>query len=222
MISRFARHPAADRGFTLIEMMLAIGVLGLILAMLASSFSTVAHSKVHAENRLIVDREGRALLWQISKEIRDAAQTPISVSRVLLEGAGHIGAAGPIDTITISTFSAGHRRAITSIAPEFIVSYDITTNPDHRGWYILRRSQQSGLMASAASAQSIVLADNLLSLHLRYFDGQRWSESWDSTALPRGNQLPVAVAIQIAMAAPGGREMDFATQVTVPMAISEW
>ncbi len=43
-------------------MMLAIGVLALILAMLASSFSAVAHSKVHAEGRLKVDREGRALL----------------------------------------------------------------------------------------------------------------------------------------------------------------
>ena len=50
----------AARGFTLIEMMLAIGVLALILAMLASSFSAIAHSKVHAEGRLIVDREGRA------------------------------------------------------------------------------------------------------------------------------------------------------------------
>ena len=40
--------------------------------------------------------------------------------------------------------------------------------------------------------------------------------------MPRGTQLPVAVAIQIKMAAPGGHVMDFATQVTVPMAIQEW
>ena len=69
---------------------------------------------------------------------------------------------------------------------------------------------------------AVILADNLLSLHLRYFDGQRWSESWDSSSLPPGRQLPVAVAIQIQMAAPGGRPMDFATQVTVPMAIAQW
>ncbi|HYL58562.1 MAG TPA: prepilin-type N-terminal cleavage/methylation domain-containing protein [Candidatus Acidoferrales bacterium] len=217
-----SRTCASHDGFTLIEMMLAIGVLGLILAMLASSFSTVAHSKVHAENHLLVDRQGRALLWQLSKEIRDAAQTPISVSRVLLEGNGHVGSSGPVDTLTISTFSAGHRRAIISIAPEFVVSYDIVSNPDHPGWYVLRRSQQSGLLAAGGAAQTVDLADNLLSLHLRYFDGQRWTESWDSAGLPRGRQLPVAVAIQISMAAPGGRAMDFATQVTVPMAIVEW
>ena len=77
----------APRGFTLIEMMLAISVLALILAMLASSFSTVAHSKVHAEGRLMVDREGRALLWQLTKELRNAVQTPYTASNVALLGA---------------------------------------------------------------------------------------------------------------------------------------
>ena len=211
-----------QRGFTLIEMMLAIGVLGLILTMLATSFNTVARSKVHAEGRLLVDREGRALLWQISKEVRDAVQTPIAPSHVLLFGGGHAGSNGPIDTLMLSTLDAGHRRAITGIAPEYIVNYSEVSNPDHRGWYLLQRTQQSGLMLASAAGQSIILADNLLSLHLRYFDGQRWTESWDSSSLPPGRQLPVAVAIQIEMASPGGRAMDFATQVTVPMAIQQW
>jgi prepilin-type N-terminal cleavage/methylation domain-containing protein len=218
----FSLSGRGNSGFTLIEMMLAIGVLGLILTMLATSFNTVAHSKVHAEGRLIVDREGRALLWQMSKEMRDAVQTMLAPSRVLLLGGGHSGSNGPIDTITLSTLDAGHRRAITGIAPEYIVSYSETLNPNHRGWYLLQRTQQSGLMLAASPAQSLVLADNLLSLHLRYFDGQRWTESWDSSSLPPGRQLPIAVGIQIQMAAPGGRVMDFATQVTVPMAIAQW
>ncbi len=209
------------RGFTLIEMMLAIGVLALILAMLASSFSAVAHSKVHGEGRLLVDREGRALLWQMSREIRNAVQTPVSPSHVILIGGGHAGSNGPIDSITMSTLDAGHRRALTGLAPEFIVTYNIVSNPDQHGWYLLQRSQQSGLMAGGAG-QATVLADNLLSMHLRYFDGDRWSETWDSTSAQPGRQLPVAVAIQIQMAAPGGHAMDFATQVTVPMAIAQW
>jgi prepilin-type N-terminal cleavage/methylation domain-containing protein len=212
----------AARGFTLIEMMLAIGVLAIILAMLASSFSTVAHSKVHAEGRLLVDREGRALLWQMSKEVRDAVQTPVALSHVLLLGNGHMGNGLPIDAITMSTYSAGHRRALTGLAPETIISYNLVSNPDHAGWFLIERSQQSGLLTSTVSAQSVVLADNLLSLHIRYFDGQRWGESWDSSSLPRGRQLPVAVAIQIQMAAPGERVMDFATQVSVPMGITLW
>jgi len=220
-----ARHIGKHRapcGFTLIEMMLAIGVLALILTMLASSFSTIAHSKVHAEGRLMVDREGRALLWQMSKELRNAVQTPYQPSNVSLIGNGRMGAGKPIDTITLSTFSGGHRRAIGGMTPESIVTYNLTPNQNQPGWYMLERTQQSGLLTNSVAQQYTVLADNLLSLHIRYFDGQTWGESWDSSSLPRGRQLPVAVAIQILMAAPGGQTMDFATQVTVPMAITQW
>jgi general secretion pathway protein J len=218
---RISTH-RAPRGFTLIEMMLAISVLALILTMLASAFSTIAHSKVHAEGRLMVDREGRALLWQLTKELRNAVQTPYAVSNVALLGNGRMGRGSPIDTITLSTFSGGHRRAVTGLTPETIVTYNLTPNPEQQGWYMLQRSQQSGLLTNTVAQQTTVLADNILSLHLRYFDGQRWGESWDSSSLQRGTQLPIAVAIQIQMAAPGGRVMDFATQVTVPMALQQW
>ena len=223
-ILRFADSALNDTkgGFTLIEMMLAIGVMALIMVMLASSFHTIAQSKVHAEGRLMVDREGRALLWQISKEVSNAVQTPFAPSHVALSGNGHMGNGLPIDTITMSTFAAGHRRALTGMTPENIVSYNLTANRDQPGCYLLQRSQQSGLLTTAAGAQSMVLADNVLSLHYRYFDGNRWGESWDSSSMPVNTQLPVAVAIQIALAAPGGSVMHFATQVTVPMAIAQW
>lgn len=212
-----------SRGFTLIEMMLAIGVLALILTMLAGSFSVVTHSKVHGEGRLGVDREGRALLWQLSNEIRGAVQTPQSPSNVLFVGQGRVGSNGPIDTLTISTLRSGHRRALTGGGTETIVGYDVVNNPDHPGWYLLERDQQSGLSAGGRSnGPTLVLADNLLSLNFRYFDGQRWVETWDSTSLPNGRQLPVAVVVAVSMAAPGGRAMNFATQVTVPMAITTW
>jgi len=222
MINRRIPTRRAPRGFTLIEMMLAIGVLAMILAMLASSFSVIAHSKVHAEGRLYVDREGRALLWQLTKELRNAVQTPYTASNVAMFGAGHMSGHMAVDTLTLSTFSAGHRRALTGIMPETIVTYNLTANSNQQGWYVLQRSQQSGLLTSTVTPQTTVLADNVLSLHFRYFDGQRWGESWDSPSLPRGRQLPVAVAIQIQMAAPGGQVMDFATQVTLPMAIQQW
>jgi prepilin-type N-terminal cleavage/methylation domain-containing protein len=222
MTNRHKLVRSVQRGFTLIEMMLAIGVLALILTMLASSFTTIAHSKVHAEGRLMVDREGRALLWQMAKEVRDAVQTYPLLSNVAVYGAGHMGNKGPIDTITLSTFSSGHRRALTGMMPETIVTYNLVANPDQPGWYILQRSQQSGLMTSTSALQNTALADNVLSMHIRYFDGDKWGESWDSSSLPRGRQIPFAVAIQIKMAAPQGRVMDFATEVTVPMAFNQW
>ena len=202
--------------------MLAIGILSLILAMLATSFSAVAHSKVHAEGRLMVDREGRALLWQMSDEVRNAVQTSYARSNVALFGNGHMGGGVPIDTITLSTFrrrpSPRHHRHDARDDSHL----QFGGNPQVPGWYMLQRSQQSGLLTTTVAQQSTLLADDVLSLHIRYYDGQKWGESWDSSSLPMGRQLPVAVAIQIQMAAPGGRVMDFASQVIVSMAIQQW
>ncbi len=39
----------------------------------------------------MVDREGRALLWQLSDEVRNAVQTPYARSNVALFGNGHMG-----------------------------------------------------------------------------------------------------------------------------------
>lgn len=212
-----------QRGFTLIELMLAVTILGLVLAMLAESFNVVAHSKVHGEARLSVDRAGRAILWQLSNDFRGMVQTPNAPSNVVVMGAGRAGESGPADTATISTLNVGHSRAIFGFGPENIVSYNLVRNPDQRGWYLLTRSQQSGLMGSDSQAgPAAVLADNVLSLHLRYYDGSKWTESWDSTSLQRGSQVPIAVVIELQMAAPNGHVLNFATQVTVPMAIREW
>src|SRR5258708_12437195 len=138
-------------------MMIAIGVLGLIIEMISTSFSTVAHSKVHAEGRLLVDREGRALLWQMSKEIRDAVQTPIAPSHVALIGGGHIGSSGPIDAITLATLDAGHPRAVTGIAPEYLVTYDVVNNPAPSGSSPLHRSPHTAFIPSPTPPHSPTL-----------------------------------------------------------------
>ncbi len=67
---------------------------------------------------------------------------------------------------------------------------------------------------------SVELADNLLALHFSYFDGNIWGESWDSTSLPPGRQLPQAIVIDLVLAAPGGVRLS--TMVTPPMAFAQW
>ncbi|HLI78732.1 MAG TPA: prepilin-type N-terminal cleavage/methylation domain-containing protein [Candidatus Binataceae bacterium] len=216
----------AGAGFTLLELMLALGILALILVMIAGSFNVVIHSKVQGEARLDVDREGRAILWQLTNEIRGAVQTPYPnfPSNVLLLGKGQMGGTLPIDSITVSTLAAGHRRAITGMDAEELVSYSATPNPQARGWFVLTRSQRSALLigSNIPGAPPTELADNLVSLHIKYFNGGEWLESWNSTELPPPTQLPVAVSIDIVLGAGRGRLMNFSTEVILPMALPVW
>jgi prepilin-type N-terminal cleavage/methylation domain-containing protein len=222
------RKPAA--GFTLIELMLAVGILGLILAMLAGSFNVVSHGKIQAENRVVANESGSAIMWQMAQEIRGIvstvavpnlpnAQQFTQPNTMLLVGGGHMQNGIPLDSLSISTFGGGHHRSLYGFGAEDVISYSAQPNPDHRGWFLLLRNQQSALLGRQAGPQlqSVVLADSLLALHIRYFNGQIWNESWDSRAQPEQRPLPVAVSIDLQMASPGGNPMNFSTQVALPM-----
>jgi general secretion pathway protein J len=220
MIRRTSRSAAA--GFTLIELMLAVAILGIVMAMLAGSFNAVSHGKVQAEDRLDVDHQGRVILWALSDEFRDAVQTPVVPSRVMVLGQGHMSNGKPLDEITISTLDLNHSMSLDGFGAEQMVSYTTAPNPARPQWSLLMRNEQSALVGGPGGGNPAVLANNLLSLHVRYFDGSRWQESWDSTGLPPGRQLPQAVAIDLVIADSRGRPVGFSTRVSLPMAIAQW
>jgi prepilin-type N-terminal cleavage/methylation domain-containing protein len=215
----------AARGFTLIEIMLATAILGMVLLMLAGSFHAVAGSKSHGENRIVIDQAARTILAQISDELRGAVQTPFIQSRVILAGYARMDNGLPMDTFTVSTLDPGHRRSLEGFGPEDIVGYVTAPNPDRRGWFLLKRVQYSSLLSNpptVENAGAVALANNLVSLHIRYFDGDSWSESWDSTKLPPGRSLPVQIAIDLKVGATSGTTLALSTAVSLPMAFQQW
>jgi prepilin-type N-terminal cleavage/methylation domain-containing protein len=212
-------------GFTLIEIMLAVAILGIIMVMLASSFHAVAAGKTHAEGRLLSNRQARSLLTQLANELHGTVQTPLVASRVVLIGQGRMQNGSPLDSLILSTLDSGHRRGVGGFGPEELISYSGQPNPEHPGWFMLMRAQRSALLGDTAGvniAPPVVLAANVLTFHVRYFNGNIWLESWNSAALPPGTQLPQAVAIDLLLAGPGGAPIALSTQVTLPMAFTQW
>jgi type II secretory pathway pseudopilin PulG len=216
------RHAAA---FTLIEIMLAIFILGLVLLMLAGSFHAVAGSKAHGENRIELDQVARTIISQMSNELRGAVQTPFIASRVMLLGNARKNRGEPMDSFTVSTLDPGHRRSLEGFGPEDTVTYVTEPNPDHSGWFLLKRIQYSSLLTNPPRTENsspVLLANDLVSLHIRYFDGNNWHESWDSTSLPPGQSLPAEIAIELKMGSASGAPLMLATAVSPPMAFQEW
>jgi prepilin-type N-terminal cleavage/methylation domain-containing protein len=214
-----------SHGFTLIEIMLAVAILGVIMVMLASSFHAVAAGKTHAEGRLLSNRQARVLLAQLSSELHGAVQTPLVASHVLFVGQARMQNGTPLDNLIFSTINSGHHRSISSFGAEELITYGGQPNPEHRGWYMLIRDQRSALLGATAGvklAPPVVLAANVLAFHVRYFNGNIWIESWDSNSLPPGTQLPPAISIDLVMARPGGAPVKLSTQVTLPMAFMQW
>jgi prepilin-type N-terminal cleavage/methylation domain-containing protein len=219
-----ACSPAA-RGFTLIEIMIAVVILGFILVMLTESFHTVATSKVHGENSLAVAQAGRTIILQMSDELRGAVQTPFTASKTLLQGHARMQHFVPADTLSVSTLDPGHRRALEDFGPEEVVEYTTSANPNHAGWNQLWRRQYSALLDTPPGSSNdppTLVANDIISLHLRYYDGIRWTESWDSDNLAPGQALPQEAAIELVMGSPSGRPVTLSTVVMLPMAFEQW
>jgi prepilin-type N-terminal cleavage/methylation domain-containing protein len=209
-------------GFTLIELMIAVAIFGLIMVMLAGSFHAVAAGKTQAELRVAAEQQSRSILWQLSNEIRGTVSTSNLPSHVTVIGRGQMENNAPLDWLSISTLDPGHRRSLEGFGAEDTVTYTTTSNSSHRGWFVLLRNQSSSLLTRPdPGAASVVLADNLLSLHFRYFDGNIWTESWNSAALPPGRQVPQAISIDLTTISHGA-PVRLSTVVTLPMAFPEW
>ncbi len=213
----------AGAGFSLLELMVAIAILGIVMTMLAGAFHAVAMSKTHAERRLADDRAARAILWQLTNELRASVQTPLIASHVLFIGSAGMENFTPVDSVTFSTLNPAHRLVLGGFGSEEIVSYNLVPNRRHRAWHLLYRSQQSALVTGNYNPQDkVLLASNVLSFHLRYFNGRTWSESWDSRSMPPGLALPQAVALDLLLDEGGARPRLFSTLVTLPMAMARW
>ena len=206
-------------GFTLMELMLSLALLALIMIILFGSFHAVAISKLHAETRLESDQEAGTLMWLMARELRGAVFTPLIPSHVLLVGQASKQGSMPMDSITFATLNPAHRRTLDSFGAEQIVSYAAVSNPNHRGWFMLTRSSNSGLLQTTTppSLPPTVLASNVISVHFRYYNGFQWLESWDSTSAPAGQALPQAISIEL-MVGSGRHPVYLATTVSLPMA----
>lgn len=205
-------------GFTLMELMLSLALVALIMIILFGSFHAVASSKLQAERRLEADQQGRTLIWLMARELRGAVFTPLIPSHQLLIGQAQRQGGMPMDSIIFATLNPGHRKALDGFSAEEIVNYTAVPNPNHRGWFMLTRSERSGLLVTANPPQlpPTVLANNVVSLHMRYFNGFQWLESWDSTSAPAGQSLPQAISIELMMGS-GLHPSYLATAISIPM-----
>ena len=158
-------------------------------------------------------------------EIRGAVQGAFLPSRVLVIGEVHSYGSQRVDSISVSTLDPGHRRTLEDFGAEDTVTYTALRNPDHPGWFLLERVQNSSLLGIGTgikARQPVLIATNLTSLRFRYFDGNIWSDSWNSQSLPPGRQLPSEIAIQLTLASQSGARFSLATMVTLPMAFLQW
>lgn len=237
--ARPAQHCLGRKGFTFLELLLAIGIgVALLAAMYAAFNGQMRRSQA---GRDIVERStlARALLTRIEMEIFQQLRLAEGPRRSASLGGVQDSSPVPApsrnqrglrgDSTSLILFATRLPRELTSTLTNAGTPPNQTTVSDIRriGYWLAGGSdaplglarhelkvvggdeEQPELPIGDVSETALVIADEVIGLQFRYFDGADWKEEWDS-ALPENQPigLPLAVEITIVLNSPAAKERD--------------
>jgi len=186
-----------SKGFTLIEVLLAVAILAVLITVVYGSFSTASRNIQQAEERRDDTDLARALLSRMSDDIANAYVNTAMNSPTLLtiffgkkeeveggeEKIRH-------DSINLTTLT-NWRRPNTKETELWEVGYYFKENPESpegQRYSLYRREKRLLSRDSPAleGGDEYELSDRIESLQIRYYNGmsKQWVDEWDTRKIP--------------------------------------
>jgi general secretion pathway protein J len=214
------------RGFTLLEIILAVAVLALVGTMIYGGFSQTALNKARVEEDVDHSRIVHMALERMARELTMAfvsTHANPSLDLRVVETAFIGKDNGKYDRIDFTSFS--HRRLYRDAreSDQNEISYFVTEHPDEPDVKVLARREQNRIDDDPRrGGKSQILVENVEELNLEYFDPllSDWVQTWDTEdVLAQPNRLPTQVRIRLAVKDPRrrGETQAFGTRVMIPL-----
>lgn len=132
------RKSEHQRGFTLLELLLAIVILGLITATVYGSLARTLSSQRHAEERAELYSAGRQALLRIAGDIEASLPPSALGGRIYFRGTHGIGQAPEIHLVAMNRGGYGINRVRPG---RVLIVYSLSPLPERRGQYALLREE---------------------------------------------------------------------------------
>ena len=209
--STLQRTLKLQRAFTLIEMILAIGIAAIVLVTISTVFFAAIHLRNTTQDYVDAATPVDQTLATIRRDLA-CVVTPTNGTTKVLSGdfrVGNIVSAGNAQPVAIEMFTAtGEVSDQQPWGDIQRVTYGLrdpaTQNATGKD---LIRSVTRNLMSStpAMSADDQLMMSGVQSVTISCYDGVQWWPTWDTTGLTSANtNLPVAVRVDIQ---PVGNQM---------------
>jgi len=231
-VTTFAtRSPSRRRGFTLIEVLVAIAILAFIASLLFTAFSGLKRSKEGVERVNDRIREGRLAMAYMVRELQSAylsLHEPIAPVEAVEKTAflGHPGTPGA----RVDFVSFAHRRLDRDAheSDQEEVSYFMAPDPEHQEIFDLVRRESSHIDLEPDRGGRInVLATDVDLFDVKFLDPITgiWQDKWDTTqATEQAGRLPLQVRILLVLnggtrqaVGRGRRPIRLVTKVMLPI-----
>jgi general secretion pathway protein J len=214
------------RGFTLLEVILAVTILALVGTMIYGGFSQTALNKARVEKDVDHSRVVHMALERMSRELTMAfVSTHVNPSPDLrVSNTAFIGTDnGSDDRIDFTSFS--HRRLYRNAreSDQNEISYFVAPHPDDPDVDVLARREQNRIDDDPRRGGKFqILVEGVEEFNVEYYDPllSEWVQTWDTVnALAQPNRLPTQVRIRLSVRDPRRPDetQTFGTRVAIPI-----
>jgi general secretion pathway protein J len=203
------------RGFTLVELLVAIVVLSLISLLIYSSFASMRRTREGLERVDDRYREGRLAMARMVREIQSAyisLHAPINTA-LLVQKTAFIGTTGtPADRLDFNSFSNRRLDKNSHVSDQCELSYFGSQNPDQPGVTDLARRISTKLDTDPKKGGRVeVLATDIDLFDLQYLDPMsgNWVDTWDTTQSATGQPARLPLQVKIVLVMNGGSRQGY-------------
>ena len=224
----------ASKGFTLIELVVAITILGIIMTIAYSSLNGILRSKKTLEDKRDLQAVAYAILNRMTRELQ-LAYSGVSImpppnekdirytSRTNLIGErGSLANGLRADKITFLALEGGQYLPDGGSHSGIVqISYRVEENPDapqtsNAAYYLIRDETPYIRPYERAYERTMTfpITSSLVGLQFEYFklDDETWHSVWDPE---QHEKLPGMIKFSVVLRSPAGQEEEFTT--TVPL-----
>jgi len=192
------------QAFTLLEMLVALAIMGALATSLCASLHIAFRARRSAEQALAPVRAA-TLAMDLVRQHVESALPPSGVLAGAFIGEDETGESTGADADTLTFFTTvGHAAArqcdIRKVELALVES-------DDGDWLNLALLTTTNLLApETPDPREDILCRRVASLNMTYFDGSDWYDSWDSTT--HDDALPLAVEVSIELMGQGDSSED--------------
>lgn len=206
------------RGFTLVELLIAMGITATIGVMTVGAFRQVDRAKEltrdqgdrYAAARLALSRLSREVSMAFLSENYDHARYRDRPTLFV----------GREDELLFTTMAHERLYRDAKESDQAVVEYTVESDPDHSGEQALFRRSKPRIDDEAdRGGRKDLVADRIASFRIRYWDSKRkdWSRDWTTRSVDHAGELPTRVRFELEIALEGGRREKLVTEARIAM-----
>jgi type II secretion system protein J len=195
------------RAFTLIEMILAIGIAAIVLIAVNAVFFTSLRLRDDTSDMVDAATPIDSAVTFMKRDLQCCVTPTNGTSKVLSGGfraGNNIVSAGVSDPVAIEMFTASGALSDSQPWGDIQrVTYELknSTDPSAAGRDLYRSVLRNLLPVATPTVDDQLMLSGVASVKFSCYDGAQWNDTWDTTSVTSLNtNLPLAVKVDIQMA----------------------